>query len=262
MLRLLPLLLLSLLMVSCIDQTQKITIKKDGSGTYSITTYMSGSLMALAQKSKGDDSTSSGFNDEMIANLEKNAEQFIEKSGGAFVFEGATPLNDEKSGKSGYEALYSFKDISKVRIPYMGNFDSTFDTSAVESYMWFEKNGKKLKVHLSTEEASKKAEKASKSKSDSEEQDESMKELMKTMLSGLHYSMIIEVEDRFKTNASHVDDNTITIIDLNFKALAELDSNVDVLMSLGDANMALLRPLDAQEGVSIETKNSFDIKFK
>lgn len=261
------LLLFLLLLTSCFNQETRVKLKSDGTGTLLSTVYFSESVMqmlsALDEESESGDKMD--FQASIVEEASHSGKQFAQNAGENLSFSSAKSLSDENG--TGYQLTFTFQNIGELVVP-LSAMDSTFNPETTTDVVRFSSpKSSKVKVILNDEKTNKsnssvKEESETPKDTTSEADKETQREMMKSMFKGLRFTMLIEIEDKdFKTTATHVEKNIITVFDINYDAMVESPETFDILADsksfLGDN----IKSLNKIPGIKVEPQNSFTIKF-
>lgn len=264
-----------LVLTGCFEVETNIKLKKNGSGTMEETMLFSQMLMMqmsqMGQAFGGEEESEA--NENPMYDVEKLKAEAADKGEGVTY---ASSEAIERDGKSGYKVIYNFKDINtlkynndpskKMNMPTMGMEDEESDEFVRFQY----KNGE-LIINFPVEEDD-----------DSEEYDDDdveefdqeglddavdemagMDEMMKQMFTDMKFKTTIEFEGGIKkTNATFVDGNKITLMEMDFNKVME---NAEAFKTLGTLQSAT--PAEQKEamknlpGVKVETEEKITVKF-
>jgi hypothetical protein len=261
-----------LLFPSCLEHTSTIKLNKDGSGTITEETLFSAeaSAMMADMPGGGDNDPAGKFADE------KKAAENAAKMGEGVTVEKAEKLN--KDGRIGGRVVYKFADINKVKFTF-GNAmsDAGKDMGPPGAAEEAEKENKPITfsykdgvLTLVNPDAKPdgEAKKPEGDKGDAPDEeaetDPQAMAMMQQMFKDMRMTFKVEVADGIaETNASHVDGNVVTLIDMPFGKLLADPANMKKLEAMKDAS-----PADAAaafkdiEGLKIETKEEVTVKVK
>jgi hypothetical protein len=258
-----------LLFPSCLEHTSTIKLNKDGSGTITEETLFSAeaSAMMAEMPGGGDNDPAGKFADE------KKAAEAAAKMGEGVTVEKAEKIN--KDGRIGGRVVYKFADINKVKFTFgnamsdagkdMGPPGAAEKAEAENKPVTFSyKDGVLTLVNPDAKKAGDAKPEGDAAAEDEEETDPQAMAMMQQMFKDMRMTFKLEVADGIaETNASHVDGNVVTFIDMPFGKLLADPKNLKKLESMKDAS-----PADAAaafkdiEGLKIETKDEVTVKVK
>jgi len=266
--------LLALFASSCIEQESTVRLNKDGSGTITQTVLMSAEMLEMASQG-GEDPT------KQMVDKEK-AEAQAAKMGEGVTVQKVEPLT--KGDKKGAIIVYAFKDINKVKYGFSqalsGMNDKAADVGAGgdapdaegakendKPILFVYKDGE-LSVTLPQDKDKAKAgeEKpaADEEKKEEDEMANQMMEMMKEMLKDMRITFKLEMPGGIaESDATHVDGNTVTVMDVPFGKLVSDPAKMKKLQSMKDAEPAeVAAAFKDVEGLKIETKEQIKVKLK
>ena len=218
---------LALLVHGCFSDTTVMKLNADGSGTLTVTTLMKASaikqMKEMAKAFGGENAKDPEFF------TEKEAKDKAAKMGEDVTFVSREAIKTKDA--EGHKVVYAFKDITKVKISEMsdppGGGEGGFKTDAKKSdpiTFKFAKlpggNSLLTIVNPKMEPPKPGAEAPAPDKpaQDGEVPEEQLA-MMKEMMGGLKVSIQIEVGKIVKTNSSHVQGSTVTVLEMDFDKL-------------------------------------------
>ncbi|MGD9904270.1 MAG: hypothetical protein AB7U83_12460 [Vicinamibacterales bacterium] len=230
----------------CIRSATLITVKPDGSGTIEQSVLMNtaalkGMLGGLGAPGQG---ASSGAIDENAMR------QTATRMGEGVTFVSSEPVK-AADGFEGAKALYAFTDISKVRVDQDPNISGSStgvsaapkEDNPVTFAMTRSGGVSNLTVTFNDKPARDKA--ATTPAGGPQMDNPQMTEMMKTMFKGFKVNIDLQVAGAIvKTNADHVDGNTVTLLEMDLEALLADEAKLkEVQKVLGpNASVAELKP--------------------
>lgn len=273
------------LFTGCIQDNTVINIKPDGSGTIEETVLMGNAFIDMMQgltKNMGEAGAQDAAETkepkpksgesvitEMMEKAQTNAKEF----GEGVQFVSAKPAKTQTA--SGYTAVYSFTDISKVSLnqnpgkktPGESKKEGTDAGAAVNDTIKFAfKKGPVSRLSITMpppktdEKKDKKDEAAAKDQSD----DPNAIEMLKSMFKDMRVSIVLNVVgDIIKTNATYRTDKKITLIDMDF---GKLINDMPLLKKINQAQPQSVEEVKAMvkgiEGLKLEFTNPVTVDFK
>lgn len=267
----------------CIQDNTVINIKPDGSGTIEETVLMGNSFIDMMEgmtrgmteakaqddaspkeKPKSDDSVIT----EMIDKAKTNAKEF----GEGVKFVSANPVKTETA--SGYTAVYSFNDISRVTLnqnpgkktpgdPKKEGADEAAKNDTIK-FAFTKGTVSRLSVTMppprTEEKKDKKEEAAEKEQAD----DPQALEMLKAMFKDMKVSIVLNMMgDIVNTNATYRTDKKITLIDMDF---AKLVNDMPLLKKINQAQPQSVEEVKTMvkgmEGLKLEFTNPVTVDFK
>jgi len=269
--------LVALLFPSCLEHTSTVKLNKDGSGTITEETLFSAEASAMmADMPAGGENPTAKFSDA------KKAAEAAAKMGEGVTVEKAEAI--KKDGRVGGRVVYKFADINKVKYAFGGAMadagkdmgppgdapDAGEHAKPENKPITFTyKDGVLKLVNPDVKaKADGDAKKPDAEKGDApdakEEPDAQAMAMMQQMFKDMRMTFKVEIPGGIaETNASHVDGNVITLIDMPFGKLISDPANMKKLEAMKDAS-----PADAAAafkdipGLKIETKEEVTAKLK
>ena len=268
--------LLALLTSSCLEHSATIRLNKDGSGTITEETVFSAEASAMmAQMAQGGESPAAKF-----ADAKKAA------ASAAAMGEGVTVDKVEKidkDGRTGGRVVYKFKDINKVKFTYAEAMsdagkdmgppgapgdapDAPGDKPANKPMTFKYEGGVLTLVNPEPEAAAKKPAAGGDAPDAAGEIDPQSLAMMQGVFKDMKMSLKVEIADGIaETDATHVDGNTVTLMDMAF---GKLLANPEHMKKLSAMQMEESTPAEVAaafkgvEGMKIETKDTVTVKVK
>jgi hypothetical protein len=265
--------LVALFLPSCLEHTSTIKLNKDGSGTITEETLFSAEASAMmAEMPAGGENPAGKFSDA------KKAAESAAKMGEGVTVEKTEEI--KKDGRIGGRVVYKFKDINTVKFAFGGAMsdagkdmgppgDAPDDGEAKKEskpITFTYKDGvlKLVNPDAKPKEDAKKPEGEKGDAPDGEETDPQAMAMMQQMFKDMRMTFKVEIVDGIaETNASHVEGNVVTLIDMPFGKLLADPANMKKLEAMKDAS-----PADAAAafkdiaGLKIETKEEVTVKVK
>jgi len=247
-------------LTSCFQVESTISVKKDGSGTVTEETILGEQMkmmleMAAAQGGQAEDP--------MAKMLDKaKAEARAKKMG-----EGVTLVSIEKiegEGKVGFKTVYKFTDINKLNYSAgsaldMGDMPGGAAEQVGDSGLHFKMEGGKLTIIQKAPnngEAGDVAEKAAPAEIDPQQL-----AMMQGMMKDMRITSKIKIESGIaKTDATHVDGDTITLSDIQMGKIISDPAKFKALQG-GDFEQTK-NALKGIEGIKFEEKESVTVEMK
>jgi hypothetical protein len=251
------------------DTSTKITVKTDGSGTIEKTIVLSSHLAEFAQ-SMGMKMDRGSLEQGMLNEEGLKAEAAQMGTGVAFV--SAQKITTAKG--NGYRALYSFTDVTKLKINRNpvgdvtipsgdsgGAGGSSGDQANAPEYLTFAFAKGTPAVLTITEP---KVQRQTTGTASTQAVDASQLASLKPLYSDLRIALSIEVQGKIsETNAAYVSGSTVTLMDMDFGVILADDAMVKKLSSMQTQSIAEVEALvKSMPGVKLDTQESVRIAFK
>lgn len=259
-------LFVSMLLSSCFEMSSVVTVNKDGSGTVEETTLVSAQIKAMmgsmANAPKGE-----GGSAEMKMDILPTKEKAAAKA--AKMGEGVTLKSQEDikspDGREGVKVVYAFKDVTKLKYEPGDMKDKAEDGKPSITFGYA---GDTLTINLPQDKP--KATDAPKEKAPSTQMPkdiEAQMAMMKPMFAGMRMSFKVKGGSGIaSTDASHLEGDTVTIMEMNFDKLLEKPEGMKKFAEMSENKD--MTPTEAAEafkgldGIKIETKEKITVKLK
>jgi hypothetical protein len=269
----------------CFQSETTVHVKADGSGTVVEETMLGAQASAMLGGMGGmmpapDGKPAKNPLDEMFS--EEKAKKKASEMGEGVTF--VKLENLDKDGKKGARITYAFEDINKLKL----GLDSGSDTmegmgdgmpgNEADKGKKAEKKGDpvrfkfkngKLTILMPKPDEEAKLEKPEGAPDATDLTDEMNKDpqaeaMAKAMFADMKMSVRVVVESGIKkTDATHVDGNTITLMEMNFGEIMQNEKGMKVLDQLEGKNPEeIAELLKGVEGVKIETKEKIKVQMK
>ncbi len=274
---------IALTLSGCLQNETTVHVNPDGSGTIVEETFlgeqMTAMLGSLGNLGGKQDKPSKDPLDDMFS-------QEKVKAKAAKLGEGVTLSKIEKlekDGKKGARITYQFADINKLLLP-LNDATSALDqgtggpptadegSPAPEAKkkqgdpIRFQMADGKLTITMPRPDSSKKDEAKNKPEDETSKDDANndQSEMMKSMLADMKIAIRVVAESGISsTDATHVDGQTVTLLEMNF---SELITNPDAMKTLekleGRSPEAAAAALKGIKGVKVEIKEKITLKMK
>ena len=258
----------------CIDMQTTITVNKDGSGMVEENIFMGKEIINMFKE------FASAFADSTEPNKEFNFFEESEiKSKASDFGEGITFVSMENiktDEKEGYKAIYEFKDLNNVKVNQdpanevpMTNPAQTEEPKNEYVYFKFTKGHPNRIVFRLPDSEDKKEEKIKQSEmsetdeTNAEADSSNFDEMIKFM-KDMRAKIEIKVNGNItKTNATHVDGNTITLFDINFSELLSDADKLEKFKKLNPNSFEEVKELVADiPGIKVELNKEVFIEFE
>jgi hypothetical protein len=264
-LKIFVLLALSLALMGCFESIVLLRVNKDGSGTIEETVVISDAFMELMKSFGGEEE---GEEEEEPI----NEQELIDKAasmGEGVRYVSAEPVKTDRG--SGYKAIYSFSDINDVRInqnpgenvspPPMGGEEE----GPVEEWLRFNFRGGKtatLEIIYPRDMEMEQEEEPSEGEADMDSNPEMM-EMMRELYKDMHIRIAVEVNGEIaETNASYVEDSTVTLMDIDFAKILQDEEKFKELMNANPSTVEEMKELVKDNpGIKVEIQESIRIRF-
>jgi len=255
----------SLALMGCFESIVLLRLNKDGSGTIEETVVISDAFMELMNSFGGEESEGEKDPINEVELLEKAAAM-----GDGVRFVSAEPVETDRG--SGYRALYSFSDINEVRInqnpgenvspPPMGGEEE----QPVEEWLRFDFTQgptATLEILYPRTEEFESEEQSAEGEVDMDSNPEMM-EMLRELYRDMHIGIAVVVDGRItETNASYVEDSTVTLMDVDFAKILQDEEKFKELLEANPATIEEMKQLvQDNPGIKVEIEESIRIRFR
>ena len=267
----------ALLMSSCFEVAVEIKLNRDGSGILKqkilFSEMMIAQMTGFAQSFSESEETSgeqSLYDEEKLKAEASSFGEGVEFLSGSEITE---------NGKTGYEALYRFNDIRKIKIS--SNPESNIDMPASEGekdndfyeFDFIEKNDISRLTVIMNEAEEKTGDEAenvtgelssrSENNAESADIDEASMEMMKQFFSGMKFSYKVNINGKITdTDALHKDGSSVTLIEIDFDRLMENPEAFAELENLQEGSQTeTVKAMKDFEGIKAEMKDRIYVDF-
>ncbi len=251
------------ILMSCLSSGEDIMVNKDGSGQI-IQTFM------VKKDYVGFLNLSDQPSDPNLINMDELTAA-AEYMGDGVTFDKVEPMPKD-SPYAGYKAYYEFEDISKVRANAtpVTSPEAAKDNEADSIRFEFTPGKTSILTILMPNdkpegtEDSAAAEENGEANESGKADDEGMKDQLKQIYKDMHYWIRISVGgDITDTNARHVDNSTIVILDMTFDKIVDNDELFAKITADGsNKEMEQFAEELSDVGVLVEDKDVVSVKFK
>lgn len=269
----------------CIQDNTVINVKSDGSGTIEETVLMGNAFIEMMQgltKGMGEEGaqdadksqkqkpkSEESMINEMMEKAKTNAKEF----GEGVKFVSAKPAKTQTA--SGYTAIYSFSDISKVTLNQNPGKKTPGESKKEEADAEAAKNDtirfafkkgpvSRLSVTMPPPKTDSKKDKKDEAAKKDEADDPQSVEMLKSMFKDMKVSIVLNmVGDVVNTNATYRTGNKITLIDMDF---GKLINDIALLKKINKAQPQSVEEVKTMvkgmEGLKLEFTNPVTVDFK
>jgi hypothetical protein len=264
------LIFLTITFTGCLQVETTLNVSKDGSGTINEKVLFSKTFANMLKEfaKSFNDSTSTGteefsiFKDDEIKSGAKDFGENVEYVSHELI------SNDDWEG---YKAVYSFDDITKVKIApdpdsKVGIGDEEMGTTPEEDFYYFKFvkgdvpeliiDRPEIKLTDQTEE--------NQDTVQSEQNDEEMGEEFLNMMKGMSISVAVVVDGKIvNSNASYVDGSKVTLFEMNFGEMMKNKEAFKEFKNKEPKNIDEMKQyLEKFPGMKIEIEKPVSVKFK
>lgn len=263
--------LLATLLVGCLQVDTKVNLNKDGSGTIEETVVMKNAVIQMFKEfAVMFDSTKTEefqmFKEDELKTKAINYGEGVEYvSGEKFSIE----------GYEGYKVVYSFKDINKIKlssspddkVPFGDDMGTEVkEEKAVDDYLKFnftKGNPSTLVIDFPKPQAETDSVVENTEAIQDSAFNDDMTGKLTEMFDGLKMKLVINFNDDIdETDASFVDNNQVTVMQVDFSEILKHKDVIDKLEKSKPETMEQFHELVGDlEGIKVEFKDKITIKF-
>ncbi|MBD3242780.1 MAG: hypothetical protein GF331_19465 [Chitinivibrionales bacterium] len=238
----------------CFDTQTTVRIKADGSGTveerFLVTSTVVAQMKAFSQSMVAEGGQAQAA-DAFSVYKPDDLRAAAAKMGEGVTFVSSEPIKTDKG--EGYRAVYAFEDINKLRLnqnpgdeaPSAGAAQQQESPEEFITFAFKKGRTSTLTIRRPSNTPGDDDEKATPEEAAKDSADTKQAlEQVKQIFDGMRVAMFIEVDGKLvKTNATHVDGNRITLMDMNFDQLMQNPEKLETF--------ALSKPKSVEEAKKI-----------
>jgi hypothetical protein len=261
----------------CIEVKTTIKLNKDGSGTVEETVLMSSEIVNMLRdfiegfSELNDDSVKTEQEEFKLYN-EENLKNRVKDFGEGSRFVSGKEIKED--GKEGYTAVYSFDNISNLRIDQNPNsrmpdaLSSDSEGDEYKEFLTFSFNeGNPSELIINMPPASFEPDEFKEDEETEEESGEmSLEELeeSKQFIKDMRISLNLVLDGKItESNATYLSGSEVLLLDINFNELLNNPEKLEVLRKTNPDNMQQLKDIIRDiPGIKIETNDPVKIKFQ
>ena len=268
--QLFALVILSVLLAGCLQVETTVNVNKDGSGTIKEKILFSKTFVNMIKEFAQSFEDSSSADKEEFSIYKEDEIKADAKDYGENVKYVSHELISNKKWE-GYQVIYSFDDISKVKITpdpdsKVAIGDEGSEIPPEEDYYFFRfVKGDISELIIDRPEIELTSEAGEENSTEETEQndDETGEEFLK-MMEGMSINVAIEVEGEIlSTNANYLDGSKITLFEMNFGEMMKDKEAFKEFKNKEPKNIEEMKAfLEKFPGMKIETEKPVSIKFK
>jgi hypothetical protein len=243
---------LALLSTSCLQQHTTLSLNKDGSGSITETTLFGEQMLAMmGAAGEGQDPLA-----QMIQQANAKSAAAAAKMGEGVTLKEVKALNE--GGKKGIVTVYEFKDINKLKYAFGQSLNNGPDNGDKKEPLDISYKDGVLTINNKHEKPEKGAD------AGNDEIDENGLAMAQQMMADVRISLSLEFPGGIaETNASHVEGNKVTMMDVDMgKLIAQGDKFKEFMKAQPESPAAAKELLKDVDGVKIETAEKLTIKLK
>jgi len=257
---------LLVLLSGCFSTSWVVSLKSDGSGIVEMDYRIDRQVMGMMMSMGGE-----GAEAEMpqsSADLFDEAEMhdLAAALGPGVRFVSAEPIDDD-SGFFRYTALFAFDDINELSIDPMEGGPQSEDEGGAAPYRFlFTPGGTaelKILVEQDEEEEEEVEEWGEYDEEPSTEEQQAMGEMMKPYFQSMAFLVQVKIDGRIvETNASHVDGNIITLLDMDMGKIVDNDELFQEMLESPNMQDDEMVEKLSKAGIRVESREEVSVRFR
>ncbi|MEI6656475.1 MAG: hypothetical protein WCP45_17065 [Verrucomicrobiota bacterium] len=257
--------LAALALPSCLQQNTTLRLNKDGSGTLVEETTFGAQMVAMFEQFAGIGGDKGNDPIKELASPDKAKARAATLGDGVTVEKVETI---EVNGNKGARATYHFADINQLKLSVSGGLQEampkppgTEAKQPKEKPTTFKYAAGRLTVTFPERKPA--ADKAAPAEAP-DMGGEQMEPMMKQMLGDMKMSLKLVIEPGIvQTDATHVDGNTVTLMDMDMGKVMETPGAIKKLQSVDQKDpQKAMESLKDFKGIKVETQQEITIKVK
>lgn len=267
---LLTFVILLFLLAGCLQVETTLHVSKDGSGTINEKVLFSKTFVNMIREfAQSFEDSASAENEEFSIFKEDEIKADAKDYGDNVKYVSHELINNDKW--EGYQVIYSFDDISKVKITpdpdsKVAIGDEGMETPPEEDYYFFrfvKGDTPELIIDRPEIELTSETEEENTTEEAEQNDDETGEEFLK-MMEGMSISVVVEVEGKIlNTNANYVDGSKVTLFEMDFGEMMKDKEAFKEFKNKEPKNIEEMKTfLDKFPGMKIEVEKPVSIKFK
>ncbi len=249
----------------CLQVDTTVKLNKDGSGTIEEKVMMSDMVVQMMNQFMNSMPDSSGKKQELKLFKEDELRDKASEYGEGVKYVSGKEVS--KDGWKGYKAVYSFKDINKLRMDTDPNKKMELDEgrSEVENdYFSFRfKPGNVAELTINRPDISMNKETETDESNTDSTQNQPMDDNIVKMMDGMRIKISLQPRGNIvSTNASYVEGSEVTLLDVDFSALLKNKGSLDKFKKNPPKSLDEMEAIVKNiPGMKIELQKSVSIKF-
>jgi hypothetical protein len=260
------LLLPAILFTGCLQIETTVKLNKDGSGTIEEKVMMSKMVVQMMSQFMNSMPDSSGKKQDFTLFKEDDLRNKASEYGEGVKYVSGKAVSG-KDGWEGYKAVYSFKDINKLRMDTNPNKKVELGEGGSETendYFSFRfKPGNIAELIIDRPDVSMNEDTAMNESNDDSTQNQPLGDYIVKMMDGMRIKISLQPKGNIvSTNASYVDGSEVTLLDVDFSALLKNKESLDRLTKNPPKSLEAMEEIVKNiPGLKIELKKPVSIKF-
>ena len=249
----------------CLQVDTTVKLNKDGSGTIEEKVMMSDMVVQMMNQFMNSMPDSSAKKQEFKLFKEDELRDKASEYGEGVKYVSGKEVS--KDGWKGYTAVYSFKDINKLRMDTNPNKKVELDKSNSEvenDYFSFRFNpGNVAELIIDRPDVSMDEEPETDTTTEESTQNQPLNDEIVKLMDGMKIKISLQPQGNIvSTNASYVDGSDVTLLDVDFSALLKNKGDLDKFKKNPPKSLDEMKELVKNiPGMKIELQKSVSIKF-
>ena len=253
------------LFTGCLQVDTSVKLNKDGSGTIEEKVMMSSMAVQMINQFMNSMPDSSGKKQEFKLYKEDDLRNKVSEYGEGVKFVSGKEIS--KDGWEGYVAVYSFKDINKLRMDTSPDKKVELDeggNDAQDDFFSFRfKPGNVAELIIDRPDVSMKEETKTDESNEDSSQNQPLDDNIVKMMDGMRIKISLQLQGNIvSTNASYVDGSVVTLLDVDFSKILNNKESLDKLKNKPPNSLDEMEEIVKNiPGMKIELKKPVSIKF-
>ena len=253
------------LFTGCLQVDTTVKLNKDGSGTIEEKVMMSDMVVQMMNQFMNSMPDSSGKKQEFKLFKEDELKNKVSEYGEGVKYVSGKEVS--KDGWQGYKAVYSFKDINKLRMDTDPNKKMELDKGGSKvdnNYFSFRfKPGNVAELIIDRPDVSMNNEFETDESNNDSTQNNPLPDNIIKMMDGMRVKISLQPQGKIvSTNASYVDGSEVTLLDVNFSELLKNKKDLDRFKKNPPKSLDEMKEIVKNiPGMKIELQKPVSIKF-
>ena len=252
-------------LAGCIDEAVTVTVNPDGSGTIEKNIIVSKNLIQFIMDSGMAQGNAAAVEKNLLN--ENTLRAGAARMGQDVAFVSAQKISTDKG--NGYKAVYSFKDISKVKLDMSPASDISMQDpsgagqSAPEYITFAFAKGAPSSLTITPPRPRIEAARQQQQQYSQKELDDYMT-TMRPLYSDFRIQISVSVKGKIaETNASYVNGSTVALVDMDFSKILADEATFRKLAAAQTQSVSeTMAMVKALPGVKLDAKDSITVKFR
>jgi len=253
----------------CLQVDTTVKLNKDGSGTIEEKVMMSDMVVQMMNQFMNSMPDSSGKKQEFKLFKEDELKSKASEYGEGVKYDSGEEVSED--GWQGYKAVYSFKDINKLRMDTnpdkkvdVGEGSSEGGSEAENDYFSFRfKPGNVAELIIDRPDVPMNNEPETDTSNNASMQNQPLNDQFVKMMDGMRVKISLQPQGKIvSTNASYIDGQEVTLLDVNFSELLKNKEDLDRFKKNPPKTLDEMEKIVKNiPGMKIELQKAVSIKF-